>query len=380
MTQIQMIDGKSNNIKYGRMYIGFELSNSKWKLSFGNGSKMRMKTIEARNISDLEKEIEIARQKLKMAEDAEIWSCYEAGRDGFWIHRQLEALGIKNLVIDPASIDTKRRARNAKTDRIDAEKLLSCLMRYLNGEKRAFAVVHVPSAEEEDIRRINREIKRLQKERTSHTNRIKSLLVLCGIIKEIGIGFLNDLEGLSQWDGNPVPPNIKAEIIREYRRYELVKKHVEELEDKKKEVLKSLGNGADKALKLEQLKGVGPVSAWLMTFEFFGWREFKNIKQVGAAAGLTPTPHNSGDMVREQGISKSGNKRVRATMIELSWLWLRYQPESRITIWFNERFATAGKRMRRIGIVAVARKLLVALWKYLEKGMIPEGAILKANA
>lgn len=380
MTQIQMIDGKSNNIKYGRMYIGFELSNSKWKLSFGNGSKMRMKTIEARNISDLEKEIEIARQKLKMAEDAEIWSCYEAGRDGFWIHRQLEALGIKNLVIDPASIDTKRRARNAKTDRIDAEKLLSCLMRYLNGEKRAFAVVHVPSAEEEDIRRINREIKRLQKERTSHTNRIKSLLVLCGIIKEIGIGFLNDLEGLSQWDGNPVPPNIKAEIIREYRRYELVKKHVEELEDKKKEVLKSLGNGADKALKLEQLKGVGPVSAWLMTFEFFGWREFKNVKQVGAAAGLTPTPHNSGDMVREQGISKSGNKRIRATMIELSWLWLRYQPESRITIWFNERFATAGKRMRRIGIVAVARKLLVALWKYLEKGMIPEGAILKANA
>lgn len=125
---------------------------------------------------------------------------------------------------------------------------------------------------------------------------------------------------------------------------------------------------------------MGPVSAWLMTFEFFGWREFKNVKQVGAAAGLTPTPHNSGDMVREQGISKSGNKRIRATMIELSWLWLRYQPESRITIWFNERFATAGKRMRRIGIVAVARKLLVALWKYLEKGMIPEGSILKANA
>lgn len=380
MTQIQMIDGKSNNIKYGRMYIGFELSNSKWKLSFGNGSKIRIKTIAARDISDLEKEIEIARQKLKIAEDAEIWSCYEAGRDGFWIHRQLEALGIKNLVIDPASIDTKRRARNAKTDRIDAEKLLSCLIRYLNGEKRTFAVVHVPSAEEEDIRRVNREIKRLQKERTSHTNRIKSLLVLCGIIQEIGIGFLNDLELLRQWDGNPVPPNIKAEIIREYRRYELVKKHVEELEGKKKEILKSLGNGADKALRLEQLKGVGPLSAWLMTFEFFGWREFKNVKQVGAAAGLTPTPHNSGDMVREQGISKSGNKRIRATMIELSWLWLRYQPESRITIWFNERFATAGKRMRRIGIVAVARKLLVALWKYLEKGMIPEGSILKANA
>ncbi len=380
MTQIQMIDGKSNNIKYGRMYIGFELSNSKWKLSFGNGSKIRMKTIAARDISGLEKEIEIARQKLKIAEDAEIWSCYEAGRDGFWIHRQLEALGIKNLVIDPASIDTKRRARNAKTDRIDAEKLLSCLIRYLNGEKRTFAVVHVPSAEEEDIRRVNREIKRLQKERTSHTNRIKSLLVLCGIIQEIGIGFLNDLELLRQWDGNPVPPNIKSEIIREYRRYELVKKHVEELEGKKKEILKSLGNGADKALRLEQLKGVGPVSAWLMTFEFFGWREFKNVKQVGAAAGLTPTPHNSGDMVREQGISKSGNKRIRATMIELSWLWLRYQPESRITIWFNERFATAGKRMRRIGIVAVARKLLVALWKYLEKGMIPEGSILKANA
>lgn len=380
MTQIQMIDGKSNNIKYGRMYIGFELSNSKWKLSFGNGSKIRMKTIAARDISGLEKEIEIARQKLKIAEDAEICSCYEAGRDGFWIHRQLEALGIKNLVIDPASIDTKRRARNAKTDRIDAEKLLSCLIRYLNGEKRTFAVVHVPSAEEEDIRRVNREIKRLQKERTSHTNRIKSLLVLCGIIQEIGIGFLNDLELLRQWDGNPVPPNIKSEIIREYRRYELVKKHVEELEGKKKEILKSLGNGADKALRLEQLKGVGPVSAWLMTFEFFGWREFKNVKQVGAAAGLTPTPHNSGDMVREQGISKSGNKRIRATMIELSWLWLRYQPESRITIWFNERFATAGKRMRRIGIVAVARKLLVALWKYLEKGMIPEGSILKANA
>src|SRR6056297_81621 len=376
MTHAQMIQ-ENITTSSERLYIAFELSNSKWKLAFGNGMKIRQKTIAAKDLEALAEEIAKARQKFKMADDVPIYSCYEAGRDGFWIHRYLESAGIQNLVVDSSSIEVNRRHRRAKSDRIDANKLLSMLIRYLNGEQKLWSVLYVPDVEEEDARRLNREIERLKKERTTHTNRIKSLLALHGIVLQIGQNFLEKLEEATQWDGNPLPPRIKNEIQREYQRYELIRDQIKALELERKELRESSKTVGRQMSALEYLKGLGPVSSRILVLEYFGWREFKNVKQLGAGAGLAPTPYNSGDSEKEQGISKSGNPRVRCTMIELSWIWLRWQPQSHLSQWYMKRFGSGGKRMRRVGIVALARKLLIALWKYLETGLVPEGAVLK---
>ena len=376
MTHAQMIHGDINTSSE-RLYIAFELSNSKWKLAFGNGMKIRQKTIAARDLGALAEEIAKARQKFKMADDVPIYSCYEAGRDGFWIHRYLESEGFHNLVVDSSSIEVNRRKRRAKSDRIDADKLLNMLIRYLNGEQKLWSVLHVPGVEEEDARRLNREIERLQKERGAHTNRIKSLLALHGIVLQIGPNFLEKLEGATQWDGSPLPPGIKNEIERQYQRYELIREQIKALELERRELRESSKTAGRQMSALEYLKGLGPVSSRILVLEYFSWREFKNVKQVGAGAGLAPTPYNSGDSQKEQGINKSGNPRVRCTMIELSWLWLRWQPQSHLSQWYMKRFGSGGKRMRRVGIVALARKLLIALWKYLETGLVPEGSVLK---
>jgi transposase len=238
-------------------------------------------------------------------------------------------------------------------------------------------VLHVPTIEQEDIRRLHREVGRLKKERTAHTNRIKSLLALHGIPIGIGRYFLQHLEKAVQWNEERLPPHIKNEILREYNRYELIKQQLKEIEAEKKEILGSSNDEAKKVLALQNLKGIGTVSSWTLVYEYFGWRKFKNVKQVGAASGLVPTPYNSGDSETEQGISKAGNRRIRSLMVELSWCWLRFQPQSSLSQWFMRRFGPGGKRMRRVGIVALARKLLVALWKYLEKSLVPDGSVLK---
>lgn len=326
----------------------------------------------------LEAEIEKARKHFRMEGDVEIYSCYEAGRDGFWLHRYLESGGIKNVVVDSASIEVNRRYRRAKTDRIDAGKLLQMLVRDVAGERKLWSVVRVPSVEQEDKRRINRERERLLRERTGHLNRMRSLLVLHGIDMKIGKRFKEDIGHVRLWDGSTLPGYIKRELCREYDRYEIVKRHMESLEAEQEENLKA----DDKILKqveaLKKLRGIGSVSSWQLVLECFGWRRFANGKEVGAAAGLTPTPYSSGNSQIEQGISKSDNCRVRKLMIELGWYWLRYQGQSMLSKWFTERFALGGKRMRRIGIVALARKLLIGLWRYIEKGIVPEGARLKA--
>ena len=376
MSHAQMIV-RNDNIKSRRLYIAFELSNSKWKLMFGNGIKKRRKTIDARDVETLTKEIAVAMRHFGMADDVDVYSCYEAGRDGFWLHRCLESFGIHNVVVDSSSIEVNRRHRRAKTDRIDVGKLFMMLIRYVNGEQKLWSVVHVPTVEQEDIRRLSREIERLKKERTAHTNRIKSLLILHGIESKIGSHFLQTLDKVVQWNGERLPDVLKREILREYRRYELIQYQLKVLATEQERVLEGNSIPAEKVLALRHLKGIGPVSSWTLVFEFFGWRTFNNVKQVGASAGLAPTPHASGDLQREQGISKAGNRRVRSTMIELSWFWLRYQPQSALSRWVMTRFGGGGKRMRRIGIVALARKWLVALWKYLEKGLVPEGALLK---
>lgn len=359
-----------------RLYIALELGNKEWKVLFSNGDKRRQKTITA-NMVSFQKEFEKAKTQFKMDKDIEVFCCYEAGRDGFWIHRALTDMGINNIIVDSSSIEVNRRYRRAKTDRLDVIKLLTMLIRHLSGEKRVWSVVRVPTVEQEDARRIDREIDRLKKERTAHTNRIKSLLALQGIKMNITRCFLSDLDDVVLWDKSKLPQNIKNEIVREYKRYEVIQAQVKEVENEKEKMLAKDDKPAKQVEALYRLKGIGPVSSWHLIYEFFGWREFKNVKEVGAASGLAPTPYDSGDSKREQGITKAGNKRVRRMMVEISWYWLRFQPHSKLSQWFMERFGGGGKRMRRVGIVALSRKLLVALWKYLETGLVPEGAVMK---
>lgn len=377
MTEIQMTPGP-DNIRNDRMYIALELSNTKWKIAFGNGFKIRLKTIAARDREQFELELQRSRKHFGMAEDVPVYCCYEAGRDGFWIHRYLCNLGLGNLVVDSSSIEVNRRYRRAKTDRLDASKLVTMLIRYMNGETKVWSVLHVPEEEDEDARRLHREIQRLKKERTGHTNRIKSLLALHGISMQIRKTFAEEVDKVVMWNAKPLPSRVKEEMVRQYRRYELIQQQVQVLEQEKKEALKQESESSKKVLTLQELKGIGPVSSWDLVYEFFGWRRFKNVKEVGAAAGLAPTPYDSGGSQTEQGISKSGNRRVRALMTEVGWYWLMHQPGSKLSRWFMARYGQGSKRMRRIGIVALARKLLIALWKYLEQGIIPEGTTVKA--
>jgi len=372
-----------DSIKEAILYIAFELSNSKWKLAFSDGSRIRHKAITAGNLAQLQVEIDLAKRKFKMIEDVRVVSCYEAGRDGFWIHRYLESQGIENLVVDSASLEVNRRKRRAKTDRIDVRKLLRMLLRYWGGEKQVWSVVRVPSETDEDARHLHRGLEDLNKERTMHRNRIKGFLVLHGIkvSNPSHKRFLEQLEKLRTWDGRQVPPDLKSTIIREYERLQMVEEQIRALEREKTERLKNPDTDSlQKVVKLASLYGIGSVSSWTFVMEFFGWRQFQNRKEVGALAGLTPTPYDSGKSLREQGISKAGNQRIRGLAVEIAWSWLRFQPQSNLSQWFMKRYANGGKRMRRIGIVAVARRLLIDLWRYLEYDKIPEGARLKSLA
>ena len=371
---------KNVSTKAAVLHVAFELSNSKWKLGFSDGNKMRFKSIDARNLEQLEEEIEKAKSRFRLDDAVRIVSCYEAGRDGFWLHRYLLSHGIENVVVDSSSIEVNRRKRRAKTDRIDARKLLNMLMRYHGGERKLWSVVRVPSVEAEDGRQLSRELESLNKERTSHRSRIRGLLIREGLeVKNpSGKKFLEDLDSLCTWDGKGLPGDFKARIVREYERLRMVEEQMGIL---RKEREKRVGSAETlsmrKVAQLRTLYGIGVTSSWDFVMEMFGWREFRNRREVGAFAGLTPTPYDSGGSQREQGISKAGRGRIRALNIQIAWGWLRFQPQSKLSRWYMERFAGGGKRMRRIGIVAVARKLLIDLWRYLEYGVVPEGARLR---
>jgi transposase len=253
-------------------------------------------------------------------------------------------------------------------------------MRYHWGELLAWRVVRVPSVEEEDGRHLHRELEVLRKERTMHRNRMKGLLIQHGIaIKNPSSKrFLEELESLRTWDGEPLPLDLKARIVREYERLKDVEGQIYILRKERQSRLENAQESCmRKVIQLTGLRGVGVQSSWKFVQEFFGWREFKNRKELASLAGLTPTPYDSGGSQREQGISKAGNKRIRTLAVEMSWVWLRFQPQSKLSRWYMERFGSGGKRMRRIGIVAMARKLLIDLWRYLEHGVIPEGAVLR---
>lgn len=361
----------------GQLYMAMELSDKKWQLVMSDGRRSPSQyTVAAGDKAGVLAAIAKAKRRCGLGATVVVHSCYEAGRDGFWLHRWLLAQGIDNIVVDSASIEVNRRRRRAKTDRLDGAKLLAMLLRHHAGEARVWAVARVPTVAQEDARRTHRELERLRQEHTAHGNRVRALLVLHDLRpKRIGG------RGWAQWwqcHAAALPPAAREEIEREAARLQLVKAQIAAVEAAQREAVRAGSQGL--VAQLCALRGIGLSSGWVLDKELFGWRRFRNRRQVAGCLGLAPTPYDSGESRVEQGIAKAGNKRVRWLLVELAWSWLRYQPQSALSRWFNTRFAGGGKRQRRIGIVALARRLAIALWRYLEHGEIPAGAQLKAGA
>lgn len=370
----------------GRCFVAIELSKKNWLVAVLTplADKVSLHTLPAGDGPALLGLLERVRRRAAagIGRPVEIVSCYEAGYDGFWLHRLLEGHGIGNHVFDPASLLVNRRARRSKTDRIDVQGLLRALMAHLRGEPRVVSVVRVPSVAVEDARRLHRERHRLVKERTQHVNRIKALCALHGIhdYEPLRRDRRERLAELRTGDCCALPPRLVAEIGRELHRLELVMTMIGTLEAERDALAAAKAAphpGAVKIRRLTRLKSIGPEFATVLTSEVF-WRPFDNRRQVAAYVGLDPSPFCSGGMHRDQGIAKAGNPKARTTMIELAWMWLRHQPGSALSIWFRNRVRDLRGRPRRIAIVALARKLLVALWRYLETGLVPDGAVLKA--
>jgi transposase len=362
------------------LFMAFELSEKTWKLGFttGHGQKPRERMVAARPQARLLQEVADAKKRCGLPETAPVVSCYEAGRESFWLHRFLQSHGITNHVVDSSSIEVNRRKRRVKSDALDVRKLVRMLMRYAHGEREVWRVVHVPSVEAEDGRHLHRDLETLKRERASTTTRIKGLLSSQGIRLTSLRKFPEQLDALRLWDGSPIPSGLRRRLLRVYAQHQFLSQQIAELEAERRALLQSSQDASiEKVRQLMQLKGIGINGSWSLVMEFFAWRAFKNRREVGGLAGLTPTPYQSGESAREQGITKSGNRHVRWMTTELAWSWLRYQPESALSCWFRERFGGGGKRLRRIGIVAVARKLLIALWRFLKTGVFPEGAVLK---
>ena len=364
------------------LYMAFELSQTKWMLGFtiGFGQRPRLRSIAARDLAAVQNEIHRAQERFGLATDVPVISCYEAGRDGFWLHRYLTSIGVDNQVVDSASIEVNRRAKQAKTDKLDLGKLLTMLMRYQAGEKKVWRVVHVPSAEVEDHRHLHRELTDLKEQRTQHTNRIKGYLSNQGICLEVKADFPELVAHQCLWNGEPLPMGLQARLLCEHQRFQLVQQQIKVLETERRDLVRqSTRPDIEQVRQLLRLRGIGINCAWLYVMEFFSWRAFRNRREVGALAGLTPMPRKSGEEDRELGISKIGNRHIRAMAIEIAWVWLRYQPTSELSRWYQRRFAKGSKRLHKIGIVALARKLLIALWRYLEFGTLPAGAVLKST-
>jgi transposase len=374
MQTTQIAPQGKDTASQGELFVSLELADKTWKLSLSDGRRGPSRyTVDAGDTVAVLECLTKARTRCSLSTQCKVHSCYEAGRDGWWLHRWLVEQGIDNIVVDAASIEVSRRARRAKTDRLDGDKLLAMLLRHHAGE-RVWSVLHEPSAEAEDERRTHRELARLMHERIAHTNRIGSLLVLHNLRAHIVIG---GRDWAAWWErhSTQVPPLLRAEIERESARLKLVKEQIKALEATRRQEIED--GKQPLVAQLIQLRAIGPKGAWVLVKEVFGWREFANRRELAGCVGLAPTPYASGNSEIEQGISKAGNRPVRAMLVEQAWKWLQLQPDSALTQWFNRRFASAGKRMRRVGIVAVARRLVIALWRYLKHGEIPAGAVLK---
>jgi len=368
----------------GTIFVAIELSQKTWLVTLHSPDRDRISRhkLEGGDHAGLLGLIEKVRARAaeKLGWAPGVVSCYEAGYDGFWLHRLLQAAGITNFVFDAASIAVEQRSRRAKTDRIDGELMLRTLMAYLRGEPRVVRIVRVPSVAEEDARRASRERDRLVKEQTAHSNRIKALLRLLGMAVDTPRrrNWLAWLEQQRDWQGQPLPPHLLAEVQREHARLMLVGEQIAALEQAQVAQASAVPAAmSERRQLLQRLKALGPAFSATLVNELF-YKDFRNRREVAAYCGLAPSPWKSGGIDLEQGISKAGNHRARLKAIELAWLWLRHQPDSALSQWFRTRTANAGKRARRIAIVALARKLIVALWRYLSTGIVPDQATMKA--
>ena len=366
--------------------VALELSKKIWVCAFaapGDG-KVIVHKFKAGDVDRLIGLLNSSRAKAEqqLGRTLEIVLCYEVGYDGFWLARLLIGRGIRTVVFDPASFLMPRRGRRAKTDRLDAEGMTRTLRAWLGGDKEVARDVQIPSVEQEDAKRIERERKYLVEERIGIVGRIKGLLALHGIWltgKRIGKGLRERLDTLKTGDGRPLAPFLRRDIERMLRHYDFVSEQIEEVvADRKAALADKRGHfpQAEKVQRLATLGGVGETSATVLVAEVYH-RSFETRRHVASFIGLAPSPYKSGDVDRDRGISKAGTKLARQTLVELAWFWLRYQPRSKLALWWHERFADKGMRGRKVGIVALARKLAIALWRFVEEGVIPEGATLK---
>lgn len=361
------------------LYVAIELSTKEWLLTMSttpDGRRQRVRVAPGDRPA-LERALVEGKRRAGLAAAAPVRSCYEAGRDGFWPHRCLTALGVSNLVVDSSSIEVPRRLRRAKTDRLDGEKLLRLLLRHGGGERGMWQVVHVPTREVEDARHASRGLTTLQAERTRYRNRIRGLLALHGVTRvRIDAHLPTRLATLTDWAGAPLPAGVVARILETFRLLEVVARERQQARQRERQQVRPRA-AATRAQRLARVCGVAARTATILADELFN-RALRNRREVGALSGLVSAPYRSGTIQRDQGLMRSGVPAVRRIAIELGWAWVRYQPTSALTQWYQRRFGGGGAVTRRIGIVALARRVLIALWRYSEMGIVPEGALLKA--
>jgi transposase len=358
------------------LYVAFELGKTGWKLAMtsGFGVEPWLRSVASRDWAGVARALAEGRARFGLADAAPVVSCYEAGRDGFWIHRALLHRSIRNRVVDSASIEVSRRARRAKTDRLDALKLVRMLVRVCGGERGVWSEVRVPTVAQEAARQVSRERTALTQEQTRLINQMRGWLMTWGCVlprrTEAWWTRVRD------WAGAALPAEVQARLARAEARYATLEEQIAELDTQQQAAVASAAPTS--ALRqLVRLKGVATTGASVLLDEGLVWRAFQNRREIGGLLGFAPTPYDSGESVREQGISRAGNQRLQAISIQLAWNWVRWQPESALTQWYRARFGT-GKRARRIGIVAVARKLVILLWRYVTTGVVPAGVIMKA--
>jgi transposase len=363
------------------LYVALELSAKEWLLTMSAAADAGRQRVRVRpgDVAGVQAALTTGKRRAGLAVEAPARSCYEAGRDGFWPHRLLTALGVSNLVVDSSSIEVPRRARRAKTDRLDGEKLLRLLLRHWGGERGMWQVVHVPTREAEDARHASRGLTTLHAERTRYRNRIRGLLVLHGVLRvRLDARFPERLRALTDWAGASLPAGAVARVLETYHLLQAVEHECRRGRQQERERIRVRARGGPTgAHQLAQLRGVAARSATILADELFG-RGLRNRREVGALSGLVSAPYRSGTMQRDQGLVRSGVPAVRRIAIEVAWAWRRYQPTSVLTHWYERRFGGGGAVTRRLGIVALARRVLIALWRYHQTGLVPEGALLKA--
>lgn len=360
-----------------RLYVAFELGLQQWKLALTTGPDIKpwVKSVPAGDLAAVRAVVGRAKARWGLSSTAAVESCYEAGRDGSWIDRALTTLGMHNRVVDSSSIEVNRRARRSKTDHLDAVKLVTMLVRVCGGERGVWREVRVPSVAEEAQRQVSRERSQLVQETTRLMNQMRSLLATVGSrvpAQRQGAWWT----AVRDWSGAAVPVSLQQRLAHAQARLALVETQIAELEQQQRARVAE-ADAATGLARLVQLKGIAATSASVLVDEGLLWRAFRNRREVGGFLGFRPVPHQSGAAARDVGIDRAGNQRWRSTMVQLAWGWLHWQPMSALTLWYQRRFADGGSRARRIGIVALARKLCVALWRYATTGVVPEGAIVK---